>query len=142
MLPLAGATGPPPGLAVRRTRPIIIPSPISDTRILAAPIFAPDRQPAAPGAEAAKSDTLFAGYAALGVATGRGVATAVVSLPGGQTRVVHNGDDLGGWRLVGIDRNRLTLARKGDRRTLVVGAPAAVAPQGADAATPAATAGL
>ncbi len=121
------------GLAARRTRPVTI-APVPEyAAILTSPLFAPDRHPgAADGAKDTGGGTL-AGYAALGAVTGRRVATAVVSAPGGTVKSLKPGDDLEGWRLVGIDRLKLTFERNGMRRALVIGAPA-LAIAAADAA--------
>jgi len=64
-------------------------------------------------------------YSALGAATGGAVATAVVSGPGGVTKALRRGETLEGWRLVAVDRSKLTFERNGLRRVIVVGAPAA-----------------
>jgi hypothetical protein len=77
----------------------------------------------------------MAGYAALGAATGRSLATGVVALPNGQTQLVHRGDTLDGWRLVGVEPSRLIFERQGERHVLVVGAPAAPLTPVADVAT-------
>ncbi|MBV9509074.1 MAG: hypothetical protein JO303_02185 [Caulobacteraceae bacterium] len=66
------------------------------------------------------------GYAALGAATGR-TAVAVVSTPDGKTQAVKLGDELAGWRLVGMTLQALTFEHNGTRTQLVIGAPAAVA---------------
>lgn len=136
LLPLGGTPPETPGLAARRTRPISIPAPPVYGAILAAPVFAPDRRPvAAAAAGAAAANAPLAGYAAVGVATGRAAATAVVTVPGGQNKIVHRGDTLGGWRLIGIDRTHLTFENNGVRHDLVVGAPAVEITQAPSAGT-------
>ena len=90
--------------------------------ILQAPIFSPDRKPgqdlgAAPGAGALDS------YAALGVATGRTFASALVKGPGGPARTLRRGDTLEGWKLVAMNRDKLTFERGDARHILTVGAP-------------------
>ncbi len=127
---LLPADGPPRealGLAARRTKPVTVPPVPEYPAILASPLFAPDRRPGDPGGSSAPGSEPLAGYAALGVATGRAVATAVVSVPGGKVETLHRGDDMDGWRLIGLDRARLTFERNGARRDLVIGAPAAAA---------------
>jgi hypothetical protein len=74
--------------------------------------------------EGVGQDAPLAGFAALGTATGRGVAVAVISGPSGKTNELRLRDDLEGWRVVGIDRSRVTFERNGLRTSLVVGAPA------------------
>ena len=118
------------GLAARRTKPVSIPAVPDYAAILAAPIFAPDRRPDATPSAAADA---MQGYAALGAATGR-AAVAVISTPDGKTQTLTLGDDVGGWRLVGMTLQALTFEHNGTRTQLVIGAPAAVAP-----APPAAT---
>ena len=140
LLPLDAAQPVLPGLAARRTRPIAIPPPLPAAGILAAPIFAPDRRPAANGSDVSGAANPLAGFAAQGAATGGGIATAVVSTPGGQVRVVKSGDDLGGWRVAAIERTRLILERHGVRVVLVVGAPAVPIKDASDPASTATTA--
>lgn len=118
---------PTAGLAARRLQLARPPFTPQSPAILRAPLFAPDRLPgqarmAAP-ADAAGSDTML-GYSALGVAMGHGAAAGVVSAPGGKVTTLKIGDAVEGWRLVGLDRTRLSFARNGVRRDLVVGAPA------------------
>ncbi len=123
VLPAGTPPAQAPGLAARRLRPVTV-APLADfAAILAAPLFAPDRHP---GASASLTDTgggSLAGYAALGAASGRAVATAVMAVPGGGVKTVRRGDDLEGWRLVAIDRTRVIFERKGARHALIIGAP-------------------
>jgi general secretion pathway protein N len=112
-------------LAPRRVRPVAPPGPPQFAAVLAHPVFAPDRQPGAAELSAVGAGPL-GGYAALGVAIGRGVATAVISGPGAAARTVRMGESVEGWRLVAVDRVRLTFERDGARQSLVVGAPPAV----------------
>jgi len=123
LMPLGELSPETPGLAARRTRPVVIPPAPAYSAILAAPIFAPNRLPA-PGGSGMPGGGPLAGYAALGAATGRAVATGVVAMPGGQVRALHRGDDMEGWRLVDVNSARLTFERKGVRHDLLVGAPA------------------
>ena len=124
MLPASAPPAEPPGLAPRRERPTVVPPVLEHAAILAAPIFTPDRRPGAPGEGPARAGGSLAGYAALGGVTGRGVASAVVSVPGGAIKALHAGEEIDGWRLVGVDRTRLYFARNGVRHALVIGAPA------------------
>jgi general secretion pathway protein N len=115
--------------------------------ILAAPIFAPDRRPGPSEAEPSESGGggSLSGYAAIGAVAGRDVATAVVTEPGGGIKTLGRGDELNGWRLVGVDRTHVYFERNGARHTLVVGAQPEAAPtpggtaaaDAADATTPA-----
>ena len=109
-------------LAARPPRPVIV-APVAEyPAILQSPIFSPDRKPgedlgAAPGASAWDS------YAALGVATGRAFASALVKGPGGPAKTLRRGDTLEGWKLVAMDRDKLTFERGDARHVLTVGAP-------------------
>ena len=124
----------PPGLAARRMRPVtILPAP-SYPAVLAAPIFAPDRKPG-PGGSAMPGGGPLAGFAALGSAVGGAASSGIVVLPGGQVRTLHVGDDMSGWRLVGVDRSRLVFERKDVRHALIVGAPAEAATETATTPT-------
>lgn len=113
-------------LAPRRPRPVVAPPLAEYPAILQSPIFSPDRKPgedlgAAPGAGALDS------YAALGVATGRAFANALVKGPGAPAQTLKRGDTLEGWRLVGLEKDKLTFERGAARHVLTVGAPAASA---------------
>ncbi len=117
-LPRASAPAP------RRPRPVVVPPVAEYPVILQAPIFSPDRKPgedlgAGPGASALDS------YAALGVGMGRGFATALVKGPGGPAATLRRGDTLEGWRLVGLEKDKLTFERGPARHVLTVGAPTA-----------------
>ncbi len=111
-------------MAPRRPRPIVAP-PIPDyAAILQAPIFSPDRKPgededSAPGAGA------LDGFTALGVATGRGFATALFKSSDGVVTTLHLGDSVKGWRLVGVESAKLTFQRDTARHVVPVGASAA-----------------
>ncbi len=91
--------------------------------MLASPVFAPDRRPGEAASTASAGGPL-SGYAALGAASGRSVATAVLSAPGGVTKTVRRGELLEGWRLVSVDDAKLTFETDGVRHVLVIGAPA------------------
>jgi general secretion pathway protein N len=93
--------------------------------ILATPIFAPDRRPGpAEGSGSDGAGGSLAGYAALGAAVGPTVASVVISAPGGAIKTLRRGDEIGGWRLVAVDKTRAVFEHNGARHTLVVGAPA------------------
>ena len=109
-------------LAPRRPRPVVVPPVAEYPVILQSPIFSPDRKPgedlgAAPGASALDS------YAALGVAMGHGFASALVKGPGGPAKTIGRGQTLEGWRLVAMDKEKLTFERGSARHVLTVGAP-------------------
>lgn len=131
-LALPGSNAPPDPIlrAPRRGRPIVIPFPPEYPAILASPVFAPDRRPGprlfVGAGEAAAAPPLI-GYAALGVVTGRGVASVVMSGPGGAIKTLRGGESLNGWRLSAVDSHRVTFIRGGARESLIVGAPAAEA---------------
>ena len=115
-LPAASAQAP------RRPRPVLVPPVAEYPVILQSPIFSPDRKPgedlgAAPGASVLDS------YAALGVATARNFASALVKGPGEAAKTLRRGDSLEGWRLVALDKDKLTFERGGARHVLTVGAP-------------------
>ena len=115
------------GLAVRRTKLVTIPPLPTYAAILDAPLFAPDRRPGETQVGPSAGAVPLAGYAALGAATSRTGATAVVSAPGGKVETLKIGDDMDGWRLVALSRTRLTFESKGGRQDLIVGAPAETA---------------
>jgi len=121
-------------LAPRRAGPVAAPVIAQYASILERPVFAPDRRPGPAELPSVGAGPL-GGYAALGVAIGRSVATAVVSGPGAAARTLRMGESVEGWRLVAIDRAKLTFERDGARQSLVVGAPPAVL---SEAAKPAA----
>ncbi|MGI9168953.1 MAG: hypothetical protein ACR2FH_02085 [Caulobacteraceae bacterium] len=126
-LPAASSAAP------RRPRPLVVPPIAEYPAILRSPIFSPDRKPgedsgAGPGAGALDS------YAALGVATGKAFATALIRGPGAPPRTVRRGETVEGWRMVGLDREKLTFERGGARHVLTVGAPAASAAGAASSA--------
>jgi hypothetical protein len=142
LIPQGDITAVDIGLAPRRSRPLTIPPSVSYADALTAPIFAPDRRPATDDGDSITGVDPLVGYAALGAATGRTFASAVVSIPGGgSTRLLHLGDEVAGWRLVGITSVRLTFERRGALRHLVVGAPATAVIESSDTASssPAAT---
>ena len=119
----------PSPVAARRPRTFVVPPLPEYAAILQSPIFTPDRKPgedagAAPGASVLDS------YTALGVATGRGFATAVIKGPGDAAKTVRRGDTVEGWTLVGLDSAKLTFERGGARRTLTIGAASAPAGEG------------
>jgi len=113
-------------LAPRRPRPVLVPPVAEYPAILQSPIFSPDRKPgedlgAAPGVNVLDS------YAALGVATARGFASALVKGPGEAAKTLRLGDTLEGWRLIGLEKDKLTFTRGDARHVLTVGAPPAAA---------------
>ncbi|MBV9994444.1 MAG: hypothetical protein JO127_04445 [Caulobacteraceae bacterium] len=121
------------GLAPRRAKPISLPALPDYPAVLAAPLFAPDRQPGGSGDQAAGEGGM-GGYAALGVATGGSAATAVVSAPGGKIVTLRPGDSVDDWKLVSVSPTRLAFERKGVRQDLVIGAAAGEPASGDEAA--------
>lgn len=137
MLPPAAPPSEPPGLAPRRQRPVMVPPVQEYAAILASPIFAPDRLPGPAGGGSDGGGGSLAGYAAIGAVSGRAVASAVVTAPGGGIKTLRLGDEVDGWRLSGVDRTHVYFERNGVRHVLVVGAPPEAAPpQAAPADTP------
>jgi hypothetical protein len=125
------------GLAPRRPRLVTVPLLPEYAAILRVPLFTPDRQPGEVGAGATSASDTLAGYAVLGAAVSRSVATAVVSAPGVPPKTVKPGDLLEGWRVVSISRAAVTFERKSERRDLAVGAlPATQARSSPDGQTP------
>lgn len=147
MLPPAAPPADPPGLAARRQRPVMVPPVAEYAAILASPIFAPDRRPGASGdGSVGGGGGSLAGYTAIGAVAGGGVATAVVAVPGGAIKTLRRGDEVDGWRLVGVDRTQVYFERDGVRHALVIGAPAEASnpqpPNGDDQNAPPGNAGL
>jgi general secretion pathway protein N len=91
--------------------------------ILASPIFAPDRRPGAPEGSSGNGAGSLSGYAAIGAVAGGGSATAVITVPGGGIKTLRRGEEVDGWRLVGVDRTQAYFEHNGVRHALVIGAP-------------------
>lgn len=125
LLPRAAPPAEAPGLAPRQQRLVMVPPVPEYAAILASPIFAPDRRPGPSGESAESGSGSLAGYAAIGGVAGRAVASAVITVPGGGIKTLRPGDEVDGWRVVGVDRTRVYLEHNGERRALVIGAPAA-----------------
>jgi hypothetical protein len=123
VLPWNDPLPPASPLASRRPRPVTIPAPGQYPVILGAPIFSPDRKPGEDTGSAPGANALDA-YTALGVATGRGLATALIKGPGAGPQLIRLGQELEGWKLVGLDRQKLTFERNGARHVLAIGAAA------------------
>ena len=124
------------GLAARKPRGVTAPLAVDHPDILRRPLFAPDRQPAAEGAAGAPAGSSLDDYAAVGAVTGRSIAVAVLAAPGVPSKSVRLGEEVGGWRLVSVQRGKVSFERDGAVRTLVIGAaagaPAREAAQGSD----------
>ncbi len=60
----------------------------------------------------------------VGVAKNQSQAIGVIRTPGGPSRAVHAGDQIGDWYIVSIHENKITLRRNNDVRELKVGASA------------------
>ncbi len=124
LLPYKGAVPEAGALAVRRPRPVTIPLLPEYSAILKAPLFAPDRKPGETGVSANGAAGTLTSYAALGAATGRGIATAIVSGPGNAVKTLKIGDEVDGWRLSRVTTTKLTFERNGVEHVLVIGEPA------------------
>jgi hypothetical protein len=129
VLPPSAPPSQPPGLAPRRQRPVVVPPVPEYAAILASPIFAPDRRPGASGDVSPSSGGSLSGYAAVGAVASRADATAVIAVPGGGIKTVRRGDEVDGWRLVGVDRTRVYFEHNGVRHALMIGAPPEAAAQ-------------
>jgi hypothetical protein len=129
---------PPEGsaLTIRPPRLVTLRPVPEYSAILSAPIFAPDRKPGdAAGGGSPGGD--LAGYSAVGAVAGNGVATVVMSGPGGAVVTLSPGDSVAGWRLVSVARDKVVFERNGSQRALGVGAPTAPAPGSTPQAAPA-----
>jgi len=116
----------------RRPRPVVAPVLPDYGAILQAPIFSPDRKPGEDEGAFAGAGPLN-GFVAVGVATGRNFATALVKGPDGSVRTLHRGDTIQDWRLVGIESSQLTFTRGAARHVIPVGASnEAAAPAASD----------
>lgn len=95
-------------------------------QILFHPLFSPTRSSAEAGADEASASVQLSDFSVVGVAIGKGVATAVVRGPGGVTRMLKPGDQLIGWTVTGVRRDAVVLEADGRKRELpVTAAPAA-----------------
>ena len=92
------------------------------------PLFTPTRRPPPPPPPAASAPPAAAPppppdqldkTRLLGVISGRGLAGVIASVDG-ETRTVHRGEAIGGWRLDGIDDRQVSFVRDGERRTLLL----------------------
>ncbi|MEO7027601.1 MAG: hypothetical protein ABI056_08605 [Caulobacteraceae bacterium] len=122
-LPSEGLKPGDPAVAMSMPRLVAAPSPLGHPVVLLQPIFSPDRK-AGEDADAAPGASALDGYAALGVAMARGLAAAVVKGADGAVKTLKLGADLEGWRLVAIDRNKVTFQKNDAHHVLSVGAPA------------------
>ena len=101
-----------PMLAPRHTRPVKA-TPIPEyPAILSAPIFAPDRAPAA--AEGAGASAL----SLAGLGLGKGFGVAIVRAEGGAPQSVRLGESVDGWRLTAVDPKHAIFERDGRKITL------------------------
>jgi len=123
LLPPSAPPSEQPGLAPRRQKPVMVPPVQEYAAILASPIFAPDRRPASAENPSGGDGGSLSGYAALGGVGGRDVATAVITLPGGGVKNLRRGDEVEGWRMIGVDRTHVYFERGGVRHALTIGAP-------------------
>jgi hypothetical protein len=127
---------PRPGIAPKGRS--ILPAPTFDPavavvpdypQILIRPLFSPTRSSTETGADEASASVQLSDFSLVGVAIGRGLATAVVRGPGGETRRLRPGDRLIGWTVAAIRPDAVELEADGRKRELPVTAqpaPAAV----------------
>jgi hypothetical protein len=96
-----------PMLAPRHMRPVKA-TPVPEyPAILSAPIFAPDRAPAATEGAGPEALTLA------GLAVGKGVGVAIVRAQGAAPQSVRLGESVMGWRLTGVDPKHAAFERDG-----------------------------
>jgi len=87
---------------------------------LSAPLFAPSRS-VAPLAEDATATPQTPPPLLSGVVLGGGRAVALVkSASGGDTRMLHAGDTVDGWMIVGIAARQIVVARDGAQQTVAL----------------------
>lgn len=96
-------------------------------QVLMRPLFAPTRSGDETGADATSASVQLSDFSVVGVAIGRGLATAVVRGPGGETRTLRPGDRLLGWTVTAIGRDAVALASNGRTKDLPVTAQPASA---------------
>lgn len=96
-------------------------------QILTRPLFAPTRSGDETGADATSASVQLGDFSIVGVAIGRGLATAVVRGPGGETRLLRPGDRLVGWTVAAIRRDAVALESNGRAKNLPVTAQPASA---------------
>lgn len=89
--------------------------PTSDT-ILAAPLFSPERKPAASGDEAAAEVLPLPALTGI-IRKGKSAGLVLVRNAAGETISVRVGDIIDGWRLVEFDDTRAVFEQNGEQQT-------------------------
>lgn len=116
----------------KAVRPVPIADPVvavvpDYAQILMRPLFSPTRSSAGTGADDASASVQLSDFTVVGTALGRGLTTAVVRGPGGETRLLKVGDRLVGWTVAAIGRDAVVLDADGRRKELPVTAQPAQA---------------
>jgi hypothetical protein len=106
-------------LAPRRARPAPETPLPTYSALLQSPIFAPDRSPGGATGDKAGPGSLDQ-LVVVGIAVGHGAAAAVVKAGEGKSQTLRPGQEIAGWRLVGVDASHLTFIRGGERRILTL----------------------
>jgi hypothetical protein len=106
-------------LAPRRARPVVESPLPTYTQLLQSPIFAPDRTPGGSGAGPAGPASLE-GLVVVGIAIRPGAASALVKSGDGPVTKLRPGQEIAGWRLIGVDPSHLSFVRAGERRILTL----------------------
>lgn len=125
---------PPPAQAAQPLPPLEIPpsaiaSLAAYDAIIERPLFSPDRRPETTEAEdqspledAATEEAIteIDGFRLTAVLRNGEKTTVLIEDMGGETRILHEGERLGNWRLDEIHDDRVLLAADGRRKTLMV----------------------
>jgi hypothetical protein len=106
-------------LAPRRARPVVEALLPTYSALLQSPIFAPDRSPGGAGAGSAGPASLD-GLVVVGIAIRPGSASALVKAGEGPVAKLRPGQEIAGWRLVGVDPSHLSFMRGSERRILTL----------------------
>lgn len=117
VLPYRSAMPLDSGLAPRRARPVAETALPTYSTLLESPIFAPDR---APGGSGAAGPASIEGLVVVGIAIRPGSATALVKAGDGPVQKLRPGQEIGGWRLAGVDPSHLSFVRGSERRILTL----------------------
>lgn len=134
VLPYRSAMPLDSALAPRRARPVVETPLPTYSALLQSPIFAPDR--AARGGEAGPAGPAsLDGLVVVGIAVRPGVASALVKSGDGPVTKLRPGQEIAGWRLVGVDPSHLSFVRDGERRILTLDPHKAVTGAAAHATT-------
>jgi hypothetical protein len=105
-------------LAPRRARPVVETALPTYSALMQSPIFAPDRSPN--GGGGAAGPVSLDGLEVLGIAVRPGSASAIVKAGESPSQVLKPGQEIAGWRLVGVDASHLSFVRGTERRILTL----------------------